>query len=340
MLQSTSPPFDEPVATSGAALGRTAGGHPSGSLPAALSGTRRTIETEAGRVAYYASDNSTGRPLLLIHSVNAAGSAAEMRPLFEHYASQRPVYAMELPGFGASERTRRDYTPRLMTDAVLAMQAEIARRHGSVPIDAVALSLGCEYLARAATEARSAFRSLALVSPTGFEGGDTRRGAPCSSREIRWLHALLAQPWFGPRLYGLLVRPRVIRYFLERTWGSKAIDETLCAYNAITTHVPGAVHAPLAFLAAQPFSADANNVYDDVSCPVWLAHGVRGSFVDFKGAKALLQGGTWSCTAFQTGAIPYFEAPALFVAHYEAFVRRSLASQSTASSGYGLEPAA
>ena len=336
-MRTTSSPLDQPSRIASAPYRRIGG--PAASLPAALAGIRRAIESTAGRVAYYSSDTRNGRPLLLIHSVNAAGSAAEMRPLFEHYASRRPVYAMELPGFGASERTPRDYTPRLMTDAVLAMQIEIARRHGSVPIDALALSLGCEYLARAANEAPSAFNSLALVSPTGFEGGDKRRGARCGSRESRLLHALLARTWLGSTLYALLVRPRVIRYFLERTWGSKAIDETLLAYNVVTTHMPGALYAPLAFLAAQPFSADANNVYDDVVHPVWLAHGVRGSFVDFEGARHLLRSARWSSTAFQTGAMPHFEVPAQFVQQYDAFLQRCVLHSNDATRGR-FEPTA
>ena len=59
--------------------------------------------------------------MLLVHSVNAAGSACEMRPLFERHRAHRAVYALDLPGFGFSERSGLPYSPRLMTDAVLAM---------------------------------------------------------------------------------------------------------------------------------------------------------------------------------------------------------------------------
>ncbi|GAB4204505.1 MAG: hypothetical protein OHK0022_29750 [Roseiflexaceae bacterium] len=61
-----------------------------------------------------------GSPLLLIHSINAA-SAYEVRPIFEHFQASRRVYALGLPGFGFSERSNRDYTPRLFTDALLDM---------------------------------------------------------------------------------------------------------------------------------------------------------------------------------------------------------------------------
>ena len=61
------------------------------------------------------------RPLLLLHSINAAASAYEMKPLFEHYSRERPVYALDFPGYGLSDRSARDYTPRLMTDAIHAL---------------------------------------------------------------------------------------------------------------------------------------------------------------------------------------------------------------------------
>jgi len=94
-----------------------------------------------------------GPPLLLVHSVNAAASAAEVRPLFEHFRATRTVFAIELPGFGLSQRGDRDYSPRLMTDALHAAAAQVRARCGNAPLDAMALSLGCEFLARAATGA-------------------------------------------------------------------------------------------------------------------------------------------------------------------------------------------
>ena len=291
-----------------------------GYLPLALNGKRSVVDSPAGRLAYYAGPVREGRPLLLLHSVNAAASAAEVRPLFEHYARKRPVYALELPGFGRSERAPRDYTPRVMTNAVLAMHSEIGNAHGGAPIDALALSLSCEFLARAATERRSAFRSLAFVSPTGLDSGSCRYGAPASSREVRWLNRLLAGTRFGPALFRQLVRPRVIRHFLQRAWGSQLIDETLFAYCVLTTRQPGAEHAPLAFLSQQPFSNDISAIYDEVTQPVWLAHGVRGGFNDFRAAETLVSGGRWQDSLFDAGSLPHFEQPGEFIQRYETFL--------------------
>src|SRR5579859_5130132 len=89
-------------------------------LPEAIEGQRHTfISPRAAMMSYYADRTASGRPLVLIHSINAAASAYEMRPLYLHYRSQRPVYAPDLPGFGFSDRSNRAYSPQLYTDAII-----------------------------------------------------------------------------------------------------------------------------------------------------------------------------------------------------------------------------
>lgn len=190
-----------------------------------------------------------GTPLLLVHSMNATGSAAEMRPLLNHWRATRTVFAIDLPGFGLSDRSDRPCNARLMTDALHAMAQQIHSRCGAAPIDALALSTGCEFLARAASERPAAWGRLALVSPTGLGDGKPRRGAPGSTRGLRWLHRLPSAPLWSEALYRGLTKPGVVRYFLERTWGSKTIDEEMWADAVLAARAPGARHAPLHFLS-------------------------------------------------------------------------------------------
>jgi pimeloyl-ACP methyl ester carboxylesterase len=255
-----------------------------------------------------------------VHSVNAAASSAEVRPLFDHFAATRPTYALDLPGFGLSDRKDRPYTPRLMTDAIHAATSRIQRFHGDAPVDAAALSLSCEFLARAAVEQPEAFRSLALVSPTGFSGTKKRTGPRGSTRAIPGMLGLLSFSLWDDALFDNLTRPSVVRYFLERTWGSKTIDERVWEYAVATARQPGAKHAPLHFLSGHLFSNDVNTLYDALELPVWMCHGVRGDFVDYRGAEAMRARANWQLTTFQTGALPQFEVPAEVFARYDAFL--------------------
>ena len=59
---------------------------------------------------------------------------------------------------------KRIYTPRVMVDAIHAVAAELVRRHG-VPVDAVALSLSAEYLARGGDRAGAGLPEPRLHQP-------------------------------------------------------------------------------------------------------------------------------------------------------------------------------
>jgi hypothetical protein len=163
-------------------------------------------------------------------------------------------------------------------------------------------------------------RSLMLVSPTGFSGSKSRKGPAGSTYALPWLHRALTAPGWGLGLFRLLTRPGVVRYFLNKIWGSKAIDEGLWAYSVLTAQQPGAEHAPLCFLSAQMFSADIHRVYEAVQQPVWASHGVRGDFTDYRGLAIIRGKPNWHISVYQTGAIPFFEVPQEFFADGDKFL--------------------
>ncbi len=289
-------------------------------LPAAVDADRHEFTGRAGTLSYYVAGD--GPPMLLVHSINAAGSVYEVRPIFEHFRGTRRVYAPDLPGFGFSERSDRHYDVRLYTDAVHDMLDRIAGDCGDGPVDALALSLASEFLARAATESPARFATLAMVTPTGFTAGsDDLRAAAGTTREIPLLHSVLTVPLWRRGLYNLLVSPRSIRYFLKRTWGSDDYDDDLAAYDDLTTHQPGAEHAPYAFLSGRLFSRDIRDVYERLQMPVWLGHGTKGDFQDFRGAAWTADRDNWTVRPFDTGALPHFERPAEFFAAYTRFLQ-------------------
>ena len=293
-----------------------------------LSGERISFD---GLNCYVAGE---GPPLLLLHSVNATASAAEVRTLFEHYRKTRTVFALDLPGFGLSERGNYRYSPRQMTDAVHAVTAQIRRRCGRLLVPALALSLSCEFLARAALEAPAHFDRLAFVSPTGLQGHKTLRRPLGSTREVPGLLTLLRLPMWAQALYRSLTRPAVVRYFLERTFGSKHIDEELWRQALFNAGQPGARHAPFSFLSRRLFSADIHTVYEGLTQPVWISHGVRGSFTDFAALEILPALCHWRKTAFHSGAMPHFEVMRAFAYAFDAFLAGRPSASGERTGGY------
>ncbi len=301
---------------------------PTGSspLPAALNAERRALAGRAGRLGCYVAGQ--GRPMLLVHSINAAGSAYEVKPIFEHVIQSHRVHALELPGFGHSDRSDRPYDPGLYVaaihDALDAIQAE----SGPVPVDVLAISLSSEFVARAATERPASVRTLALVTPTGFSS--SYAASPSTSagtREVPGLYRFFTFPLWSQAIYDLLVSRRSVRYFLERTFGSKAIDEGLAEYDYLTAHQPGAKNAPYAFVSGRLFSRDIVSVYQQLEMPVWVPHATRGDFKDFSAAGWTKARSNWRLQPYDTGALPHFEQPQRFLADYDRFLQAVPADQ-------------
>lgn len=279
-------------------------------LTHALGGERRTFGFNGLELSYYVS--GVGKPLVLLHSINAAASAYEMKPLYDYFAASRRVYALDLPGFGFSSRLDIDYSPRLYTNAVLAFLRLIAQTDG--PADVVALSLSSEFAARAASEVPELFRSLTLISPTGFgrrlraQGSDT-------------LLNILQAPLWSQALYDLLTTRRSIRFFLNMLFASRHADENLAAYGYLTARQPGARFAPLYFLSGKLFSADIRQIYDGLSLPILVIYN-RDRFTGYETLSEYKERPNWRLVRLEgTRGLPHFERPQETCAALEAFLR-------------------
>jgi pimeloyl-ACP methyl ester carboxylesterase len=232
---------------------------------------------QAGAVSYYSQRRAEGRPLVLVHSVNAAASAYEVRPLFLHYRSRRPVYALDLPGYGFSSRENRHYSPELYQDSI----AEFLREVVGEPADVVALSLSSEFAARAALAEPDLFASLALVSPTGF-GPDQN-----SQKKSTNPYPVLSFPLWGRPLFDLIATRASIEYFLAKSFLGPVPGEMI-EYAYATAHQPGAEHAPLRFISGNLFTLGVREqVYDRLRVPTLVLYD-RDNFVSFDMLPATL----------------------------------------------------
>jgi pimeloyl-ACP methyl ester carboxylesterase len=282
------------------------------------------LATAAGQVALYEVGplhhrQAPGVPLVLVHSVNAAASAAEVRPIAEQFAAHCPVFALELPGFGSSAREDRRYTPQAMARAILDALRHI-RARGYGPVNLLAVSLSCEFAALAALEAPCDIARLAFVSPTGVGKRLTGPYRPGATREIGWLTRAIKGRRWSKSLFKLLTKPATIRFFLNKTWGSKAIDEALLEYCVLSTQVEGAEHAPLSFVSAALFTPGIHQMYEKLTCPVWVAHGTRGDFTDYGGIPSLQTQKPWRVVVYEAGALCYFEHPQKFAQDLQSFL--------------------
>ncbi|RKT46791.1 alpha/beta fold hydrolase [Thiocapsa rosea] len=225
------------------------------------------------RIAYYADTSASGRPLVLVHSVNAAPSSFEVKPLFEHYRSQRPVYSLDLPGFGHSERRPAGYTPQLFADVLGQFLDQVVGQ----PADVVALSLSAEFAARMIGSKPGSVASLALIAPTGFS-----KRVPPGPGFGRIVHPILKTPGLSQALFDLVASKRSIRHYLGQSFVGEPTQEIL-DYAYATSHQPGARHAPLVFLSMQLFTPEAGDrLYAKLTDLPVLAIADRDPYIDFE----------------------------------------------------------
>jgi len=279
-------------------------------MPEAIPAERKTFESRSsGKLSYYVNRNGQGRPIVFIHSINAAASSYEMRPLFLHYLNKRPVYALDLPGFGFSDRSNRVYSPGLYQTAILDFLETVL---GGEPADVVALSLGSEFAAQAALNRPEFFNSLVLISPTGFSLKGSDQGSQKASRSglRNFLHPAFSFPVWGRPFYDLIVSRTSIEYFLQQSF-TGAVPNDLIEYDYAASHQPGAEHAPLYFISGKLFTPDIRQaVYERLQTPTLVLYD-RDNFTSFEMLPDLLsKNASWQAVRLvPTMGMPHFERP-------------------------------
>lgn len=192
-----------------------------------------------GTLGYRSSRGETGPALVFVHGAKVSSGPHELRALREAFA-ERPTYALDWPGYGASSFPARGVNAHHAARALVAFIEQVVPPEQR-PVDVVALSRGCEFAARAALRQPEVVRSLAFLSPTGF-------GAARSSPKLAQLMRELRR---SPQLSELLFRtltsmPVLLCSLLNSVDGKTASSLAKQAHHA--ARQPGARLAPFTFL--------------------------------------------------------------------------------------------
>jgi len=278
-------------------------------LDEAIDADRKEVETNrAGSLSYYSDLRGKGRPLVLLHSINAAPSAYEIKPVFNQFRGSRPVFALDLPGFGFSDRSERVYSPLLYQRAITAFLSDVVGE----PADVVALSLSCEFAALAAAHDPQLFNSLVMISPTGFQPPktDSLNEQTRSHNMGNAVYSALAVGLWSRSVYDLVSSRPSIQYFLNKSFEG-LVPGRFVDYAYQTAHQPGAHHAPTYFLSGKLFTpAVRETVYKVLGLPVLVIHD-RDSYTNFEMLPVLLhEKDNWQAVRVSpTKGLPHWEQP-------------------------------
>ncbi|MCW1968960.1 MAG: alpha/beta hydrolase [Anaerolineae bacterium] len=268
-------------------------------LPA-LGGELRFLDSNAGALAYYSSGahKRGSTAMLLVHSINAAASSYEMKPLYDHYTSGSPnrkIYALDLPGFGLSDRRSRDYSPAFYRDTLIEFMQQKFRGR---PVDVVSLSLGCEFVALAAQKAPQLFRRLIFISPSGLA---LEQKIQPNDKLLRFLQV----PAWSRLIFDALTSRPSLNYFLRQS--QRNFDQGLADYAYQTSHQLEATHAPFHFISGKLFSSNMVETYASLTQPSLALFG-QGEFAKHEMADELRNLEQWRLVEFRRcGSLVHFD---------------------------------
>ena len=229
-----------------------------------------------GRVAFYRMGQ--GMPVLLIHSPHAGASAWEWRKIFPALANHFTVYALDLLGFGFSDKPNVPYSGRMYADLIVDFLQDVveARAH------AIGSVLGGAYLVNAAVRRPESFERLVLVNPTGATANPS-----LVSEAITW--NTLRTPVLGTSLYNNLVssgnieRELITHDYYDASMATADVVETEYAF----AHLPGSQYAAAAFLAGR-LDLPMRLAFASLSQPVLLIWGRDAFYTPVSEAADLL----------------------------------------------------
>src|SRR5438876_3347278 len=132
-----------------------------GELDTVLTGEERRYPWKYGDMFYEVKGVRDAKPLLLVHGFGPGASSYEWRKNVDALAEQFRVYAIDLLGFGLSDRPAIDYTAETYTDLISDFIREVIGK----PTIVVAHGLSCAYVISEAYRNPQLFERLVLVTP-------------------------------------------------------------------------------------------------------------------------------------------------------------------------------
>src|SRR5690606_10632785 len=219
--------------------------------------------------AFY-SRQGTGRPIVLVHSINAVASAHEMRPLVQRLVREttQPLFVLEWLGFGHSDRPETAYTPELLESQLEHFLARIVRPRAGGGADVIGFSLGASYAAQVARRRPELVRSLVALEPTGFGGEPQEIGKG-------WSRLLFTLPAVQRAFYERLTTPDALYAFARDNLFSTefGVPDEYVEYGAETARMEGASRPLDDFLEGRLFPENPIDLFTHLPQPLLIVHG-------------------------------------------------------------------
>jgi pimeloyl-ACP methyl ester carboxylesterase len=271
-----------------------------------------------------------GPPLLLVHGIGAGCSSYEFRHIFEALSEHHTVYALDLLGFGKSDKPGLSYTHETYIKLIDDFARQVLRvGDGRGEADVIATSLSAAYVISVAQKDPSLFRRLVLICPTGIE--ELARPAGAAAVAVR---GLFSAPIIGSTLYNAITSKLGVRGYLARQIyadPSNVTDEVVEQYHT-AAHQPGGENVLPSFISGF-LNINITEAFKNVVDLPLIVWGQKAKETPVSQAEAFLVANPSAKLEViqDAGMLPHEEQPEAFL----AAVRPFLTGDTAAATGTG-----
>lgn len=280
-------------------------------------GEVRYFPTDAGDVFYKKAGD--GPPLLLVHGIGAGCSSYEFRHIWGALAEKHTVYALDLLGFGKSDKPPITYTDATYINLLSDFAQKVMNvGQGRGEADVVATSLSAAYVIALSQRDPSLFHRLILVCPTGIE----ELATPINTTSVA-VRGLFKTPVLGTSLFNALAsKPFIRRYLATQIYAdpARATDEVVDAYHT-AAHQPGGENVLPSFISGYLNINIAQAFKEVVDLPL-LVWGSKAKETPVSQAEAFLKANPNAKLEVipEAGMLPHEEQPEAFLTAVRPFL--------------------
>lgn len=240
-----------------------------GEIDTVLKGEERRYPWKDGDIFYLVKGNRESKPLLLVHGFGPGASSYEWRKNVDALAEHFRVYALDLLGYGLSDRPTIDYTAETYADLISDFLKEVIGK----PTVVVARGETCAYVIADAYRRPQLFERLVLVTPSPVMLQETVPGLPNAALKV-----LLRAPIVGQFAYNLLTSRRAIQnyYDIQGYHNPGLITDELVEYIFSSAHQSNARFAAASALTGN-LTTDAHEPLARLQMPIVIVWGREGA---------------------------------------------------------------
>jgi pimeloyl-ACP methyl ester carboxylesterase len=251
-----------------------------------LNGAREIYEWTHGNISYQVAGGENAPALVFVHSIRAGSSRFIWSRNFDALAADFRVYAIDLIGFGESEKPALPYTAALYIALLKDFLRRVVRASGKVPVHIVAHGLSAAFAVHLADEAPDLVSTLTLIAPRLADGANATR----AGKDGAAFYGLLNSPVLGASFYNAMASERGIRDFAREHlfYDKNLVTPQLIAHYYAMSHKAGAQYAVSAYISGQ-LNADARHAFARLTQPVTLVWGKQDAQTPLAHAAALLR---------------------------------------------------